>query len=133
MQPELRRDTYRLTFEDPNRGATRCLKSKQHSAATFRPMLRSPHPTGILRLRRARIVRSRDGHALKTQGPPFDARTVGKAAEATGLAVAAERDAGFTLIELMIVVAILAIIASMAIPNLLSARVNANESAAIAK
>lgn len=37
----------------------------------------------------------------------------------------------FTLIELMIVIAIIAIIAAIAIPNLLSARKNGNESAAI--
>jgi len=39
---------------------------------------------------------------------------------------------GFTLIELMIVIVILAIVASIALPNLLSARLSANEAAAIA-
>ena len=39
---------------------------------------------------------------------------------------------GFSLIELLIVVAIILIIASIAIPNLLRARMNANETAAVA-
>ena len=39
---------------------------------------------------------------------------------------------GFTLVEIMIVVAIIALLAAIAIPNLLRARHNANETAAIA-
>jgi type IV pilus assembly protein PilA len=39
---------------------------------------------------------------------------------------------GFTLVEIMIVVAIIALLAAIAIPNLLRAQLNANETSAIA-
>jgi prepilin-type N-terminal cleavage/methylation domain-containing protein len=45
---------------------------------------------------------------------------------------ATHKQEGFSLIELLIVVAIILIIAAIAIPNLLRARIAANESSAVA-
>jgi prepilin-type N-terminal cleavage/methylation domain-containing protein len=45
----------------------------------------------------------------------------------------ARRGAGFTLIELMVVLTIIAIVAAIAIPNLITAKMSANEAAAISQ
>ena len=42
------------------------------------------------------------------------------------------RQAGFTLMELMIVMALILIIAAMAVPSLVNAKINANETSAVA-
>jgi prepilin-type N-terminal cleavage/methylation domain-containing protein len=49
-----------------------------------------------------------------------------------GTSAGRESSAGFTLIELMIVIAIIAIIAAIAVPNLLAAKLTSNETAAMA-
>jgi len=43
----------------------------------------------------------------------------------------ANRKSGFTLVEIMIVVAVIALLSAISIPNLMRSRVNANEAAAI--
>src|SRR5579864_7402528 len=68
----------------------------------------------------AAVLHLTRGKADKPQGPPFG-----------GLKPVRKTQKGFSLIELLIVVAIILIIAAIAIPNLLRSKIAANQASAV--
>src|SRR5438034_10628077 len=75
------------------------------------------------------------GHLRNVEGPEIGSQSAIKIADMVfnsgSVKLAMGRNKGFSLIELLIVVAIILIIAAIAIPNLLRARIAANESSAV--
>ena len=69
---------------------------------------------------------SRSNFSATVEGTPDDA-----VVDQLARPMSSKSNSGFTLIEMMIVAAIIAVIASIAIPKLLSSRISANENVAI--
>src|SRR5262249_8909394 len=97
---------------------------------------RAATPLAFGRQSRAVLLRERQ-KPVPDEGSQFEATCAARRRAWTGPKGSQSKmmrrtnQSGFTLIELMIVVAIIAIIAAIAIPRLMSARLSANEAAAI--